>query len=86
MSDQNFALGPWVAWQPIETAPKDGTPVDLWQPRIGRWTNMRWDYHNWMSGKPVGEKSWGGGSRDGPDAEPTHWMPVPAPPNDGVLV
>lgn len=29
-------------WQPIETAPKDGTPVDLWMKSGGRLTNVLW--------------------------------------------
>ena len=32
-----------TAWQPIESAPKDGSSVvDLWFPKYGRRTNWRW--------------------------------------------
>lgn len=71
------------SWQPIETAPKDGTVIDLWDGHYGvRVTNARWDHHYWLNGVPQGEKSWGRDDRDGPFcAKPTHWMPLPTPPN-----
>lgn len=58
-------------WQPIETAPKDGTSVLLWftraEPQIGRFrrghgarTRRWWVGDFWI--------------------EPTHWMPLPPPP------
>jgi hypothetical protein len=36
-----------MEWQPIETAPKDSTPVILYEPnrkkvQIGKWDNDRW--------------------------------------------
>lgn len=30
-------------WQSIESAPKDGTEVDLWHPKLGRITASNWD-------------------------------------------
>lgn len=59
-------------WQPIETAPKDETPVLLW-------ANTRRDreYSHWI-GAFDGE-NW----RDeveGHFLQPTHWMPLPDPP------
>ena len=55
-------------WQPIETAPKDGTDVLVWCGGamfiacmdVGRWFFDRTDH----SVKPI----------------PTHWMPLPKPP------
>lgn len=68
-------------WRPIETAPRDGTQVDLWQP-IGdsgdRIADCRWMNGCW--------REWGIGDFDTMDwrrldgREPTHWRPLPAPP------
>ena len=67
------ALG---CWQDIRTAPKDGTTVDLWSPKYVRFTGCVWtklykrnDYQWFQYGT------------DGYEIEPTHWMPLPAPPN-----
>ena len=71
-------------WQPIETAPKDGTIVDLWV-YGDRCTNCFWctgeefddeDYTpHWRQ-----QYSEAAGPSFGLDAEPTHWMPLPPPP------
>ncbi len=72
-------------WQPIETAPKDGSWFVIWthgEPEVGRYNPTMWtDY------KPVGgglfraeEKEiyqWDGFNNF--DAA-THWMPLPEPP------
>lgn len=67
-----------MGWQPIETAPWDGTTVDLWSELSGtretdaRWTGSRWVRLGWNE------------MNDGPGVEevyhPTHWMPLPDPP------
>ena len=70
-------------WQPIETAPKDGTPVDLWgvnhlhYAKTGRRaTNVTWGrVRDWMGNE---RDDWQHGH--GEDFEPTHWMPLPSPP------
>lgn len=69
-------------WQPIESAPKDGTEVLLW---LGNpWSRVekaRWyaSWGNWQVGNipadPAREEAHGIGS-----ALPTHWRPLPAPP------
>lgn len=65
-------------WQPIETAPKDGTEILVWMG--ARILLARWDaetYHkrprpHWSSF--VMGRTW---SRDN---QPTHWVPLPDPP------
>lgn len=66
-------------WQPIETAPKDGTIVDLWT-NYGRRTDCKWDYYSWQNCKPIGPKTWEIESKDGPLPIPTHWMYPPFAP------
>jgi hypothetical protein len=60
-------------WQPIETAPKDGTDLLLWWPY---WSKIPvhgyWSLGEWASLSAISEG-------DGP----THWMPLPAPPTEG---
>ena len=89
------AMGPAVtqAWQPIETAPKDGTLVDLVYPYPrGRVANMYWandPFNTWVARKPayhherfgelLPEKDWSFVAF--PNATPTHWMPAPKLPN-----
>lgn len=69
-----------VGWQPIDTAPKDGTAILLggctWGPnvRVGSWGKARFnrstrDYDpDWCSGSDQG------------GFNPTHWMPLPQEP------
>lgn len=65
-------------WRPIETAPKDGSLVDLW---VGghrvpdcHWTGVIWYSPHWKydCGAEIDP------ARGDPD--PTHWMPLPDPP------
>lgn len=66
-------------WQPIETAPKDGTHVDLWacsggDPRFGdRYTDAAFIRGKWRYSS--GADGWLEVSY-----MPTHWMPLPNPP------
>lgn len=83
-----------MEWQPIETAPRDGTAVlvmrDIW-PGTNSGKAEECNGHNTY----VAE--WWAGERDGAGAwicymdaiqdpecpvEPTHWMPLPAPPSN----
>lgn len=59
-------------WRPIETAPRTGIAVLLWQP--------------WKSGRDcttIGHYANGWVDRQNEDMqpEPTHWMPLPAAPS-----
>ncbi len=72
-------------WQPIDTAPKDGTEVLLFIPnwnndvKIGNWCDtveldygkVRRDRKYWYAGHSYGMA---------PDPKPTHWMPIPKSP------
>lgn len=73
-------------WMPIETAPKDGSAVLLWdgyESIIGFWWRGRQFLNSPMS------EFWSDGPVpcNGYDAgmnqlrEPSHWMPLPAPPS-----
>lgn len=78
-------------WQPIETAPKDGSEVDLGgldaQGKWERWCCARWDAEafEWRDGV-LAEGAWQGPWSDGyPSSVPTsftatHWMRPPEPP------
>lgn len=62
-------------WQPIETAPKDGTEILLWVPGGFVWhAVMAFSNGMWAdryTGRPL------------PFLKvPTHWMPLPKPPED----
>ena len=66
-------------WQPIETAPRDGTEVDIWVREYLGWgkvsdkghriTNVRWMECN---------KRW---DNNLATDIPTHWMPIPEGPS-----
>lgn len=80
-------------WQPIESAPKDGVPVLLWDPyylmRIGRWEISAVaaiygrrvadsaDGH-WIQDLPYGDDP--GRGEVTKSLDPTHWQLLPAPP------
>ncbi len=67
-------------WQPIETAPKDGTLVDLWIKAADcefRACDANWSEHFecWeINGTPLSEYYMNVGYY------PTYWMPRPKPP------
>jgi len=87
---EGYAAAKAEGWQPIATAPRDGTTIDVWVggefPR--RIADVRWrkptDSEWWVHAGDTIEKpdstwhdTWG---PFGKDSQPTHWMPLPAPP------
>lgn len=68
-------------WQPIETAPKDGSIIDILA-RGKRYTDCWWGRETY--GKRIGWVYQGDYDSDGPVDEfiddPTHWQPLPEPP------
>jgi hypothetical protein len=63
-------------WQKIETAPKDGTPILVydkdWFDFMGHQIVVYW----------LEDFGWRSGCDQCPD-DPTHWMPLPEPPKEG---
>ena len=65
------------AWQPIETAPRDGTLVDLWFAGHGwdcRVSDCFWGGNYWV-------RKGAGAYNDDPKII-THWQPLPEPPHE----
>lgn len=68
---------PAPTWQPIETAPKDGTPI------LG--CRSTWVYPScmvWLDGPSLipGWHSFDVSAQGRKPYSPTHWMPLPVPP------
>ena len=63
-------------WQPIETAP-ERTPVLVWHPGLGMggWNVM-------MRYKTLWTETMHDGRTLKEGYEPSHWMPLPAPPKE----
>ncbi|MET0439152.1 MAG: DUF551 domain-containing protein [Devosia sp.] len=88
--------GDVLTWQPIETAPKDGTVIDVWRKQGGRET-VSWGLRphdcgemgphcdsDWHSENKPGWVCATFGEFVGGKHNPfTHWMPLPPPPRDG---
>ena len=70
-------------WQPIETAPKDGTEILLWGPYCERPSPAKWYDGKWCAywdGFRVIESEGDFGTDYREFDVPTHWMPLPDPP------
>lgn len=63
-------------WQPIETAPKDGRLIALYDDRVvvGCWNPTLGDGWYFWDGSDGELNCWI------PGYGPSHWMPLPAPP------
>ena len=61
-----------AGWQPIETAPKDGRDLLLWDegPVLGFWRAGISGFYDCVGGDPA----------DPEPFYPTHWHPLPEPP------
>ena len=72
-----------MKWQPIETAPRDGTSLLLWCPHYKRPIRVG-TYEIWEDfshGQSVSKREyWSIGTFDSLEVLPTHWMPLPEPP------
>lgn len=70
-------------WQPIDTAPKDGTPILLWDAEsksvnVGYWLDRYTQpFHALVRGE---DANWCDDGGANPIFNATHWMPLPDPP------
>lgn len=82
-------------WQPIESAPKDGSYMLLYFPEGARSLREDYDAQDWSeyepammlgfwSGDNYPENEWTHDFYEGISfyGEPTHWMPLPTPPTE----
>lgn len=65
-------------WHTVESAPRDGTKIDVWTAGGERWPNVWWepDKHDWLHW-------WWDGFGMGCqrlNERITHWMPLPEEP------
>lgn len=70
-------------WRPIETAPKDGTPVLMFYPKLfgmERWSIRYWATGEWFVGGKTITEGWSDHYRQlRLHTEPTHWKPLDTP-------
>ena len=75
MFDAATAVNPW---QPIETAPKDGS---VFLACVGNWMTVA----HWHRSQQCLATNGPTYERYPADEIPTHWMPLPAPPNESIM-
>jgi hypothetical protein len=72
-----------MSWQPIETAPKDGTKIDLWAKiwiaATDTFSEERFPFCYWRKDDNVTGRGAGWVNLNN-SYYPTHWMPIPEGP------
>jgi hypothetical protein len=68
-----------MTWQPISTAPKDGSQVILWWQDTERGGKPRAIQGEWYCAKD-GDEFWWSSPSMPIGFVATHWMPIPPPP------
>lgn len=67
-------------WQPIDTAPKDGTQFDLWTVGPSGGPGNRIPNAKYAKGMNGEWELWGMHNKVSPYLTPTHWQPLPKGP------
>lgn len=62
-------------WQPIESAPKDGTSIIVCSDTGNVWCNVKWEK------RPRAGERWEHFTLGAIRFTPTYWMPIPKAPN-----
>lgn len=72
-------------WQPIETAPRDGTHILVINAAFLHEGEMCVAFWHTLRGEKQEDGRWDvtgyGGYEAEPEVEPTHWQPLPEPPS-----
>jgi hypothetical protein len=78
-------------WQPIETAPRDGTRLFLWDSHLDLAISGMWHVEPTIDNPVQGYEpgwAWWVSDRDyvmwDDGTSPTHWMPLPKPPQSNA--
>jgi len=74
-----------MGWQPIETAPKDGTPILILDMNgesieITEWCTHKWTDYEHVEGELYRKVETESTYWNGNGHRATHWMPLPPPP------
>jgi hypothetical protein len=81
-------LGDAMHWQPIETAPKDGTKVDVWaKVRLAAYDKFQWGRFTdcyWTNGDSMTGRNPHWVNLDS-SYHAVYWMPLPSPPAVAAL-
>lgn len=73
----------YIDWQPIETAPKDGSAVLVWPPTWrGVLSAARWDSDYGKKPNPYWRRIDAHAVMDSRNNPPTHWAPPPEGPKN----
>ena len=75
-----------MSWKPIETAPKDGTNVLVYErfPKWQKWVGKD-EYDSYIEIGYYQDGDWCIRAHVPPwNNDPTHWMPLPEPPKEGL--
>ena len=77
-------VDPMSEWQPIETAPRDGSKMLLcvagFEPAVGRYDRQRGMFDYLQEEDMPDDAAWQRCLESNPRWDVTHWMPLPAPP------
>ena len=71
---------PVTDWQPIDTAPRDGTQVLLYVPQDTDDEMPSFIAQGWYESGIFDRRWYEAAGECVCDPQPTHWMPLPAPP------
>jgi len=63
-------------WRTIDSAPRDGTWIIIWDGTSVHQASYSERWHGWFDTYGLYEDPW-----EGNKSHPTHWMPLPAPPD-----